>query len=547
MTTAPLLAIENLSVAFGRPGRDQPAVRDLSFAIQPGEVVAVVGESGSGKSVTALSAMRLIEREGGRITAGRMLFEGEDLARAEEARMRAIRGRDIAMIFQEPMTSLNPILTVGRQMAEVLVLHRGLSMTAALEDSRRMLDRVHMTDPARRLAQYPHELSGGMRQRVMIGMALLCRPKLLIADEPTTALDVTVQAQIVSLMQELQRDTGTAVLFISHDLALVSQLASRILVMRHGRMVESAPRDRLLAAPATPYTRMLLDAAPHLGSAIPPAPIAAGSAPLLSVRGLRKTYATRGGPVHAVKDVAFDLHAGETLALIGESGCGKSTTARAVMRLIAPSAGEIRLHGQDITHLSQRQLQPLRRDMQMVFQDPYASLNPRLSAFDLVTEPLAIHAPHMPREERRARAEHLLRRVGLPPDSLQRYPHQFSGGQRQRLCIARALSLEPRIIVADEPVSALDVSVQAQVVELLRELQQELGLACLFISHDIGVVERISHRIAVMRHGEVLEIGAAAQVLGAPRHAYTRQLIAAVPRLPRPRRSAAARQPEPVD
>ncbi|ONG50097.1 ABC transporter ATP-binding protein [Pseudoroseomonas deserti] len=534
----PLLDVQALSVAFGKPQAPKPALEKVSFVVQPGEVVALVGESGSGKSVTAMSVMQLIGREGGRITGGRMLFSPDgaapvDLAQLEEEKLRRLRGREIAMIFQEPMTSLNPIKTVGVQLAEVLVLHQGASWKAATAEAQRMLDRVHMTEPARRMGQYPHELSGGMRQRVMIGMALLCRPKLLIADEPTTALDVTVQAQIVVLLQELQRETGTAVLFISHDLALVSQIASRVVVMRHGQVVEQAPRDSLLAAPTQPYTRMLLDAAPRLGGGSP-APLPA-AAPLLSVRGLSKTFPTPKGPVQAVADVGFDLQAGETLALIGESGCGKSTTARMVMRLIEPTSGSVSIDGRDITALSPRQMQPVRRAMQMVFQDPYASLNPRLSAFDAITEPLAIHAPRMPRAERRARAEAVLRQVHLPADSLDRYPHQFSGGQRQRLCIARALSLEPRILVADEAVSALDVSVQMQVVALLQELQQRLGLACLFISHDIGVVERISHRIAVMRAGRIVESGATQDILRAPREAYTQQLIAAVPRLPQPR------------
>ncbi|MFC3124917.1 ABC transporter ATP-binding protein [Pseudoroseomonas globiformis] len=544
---APLLSVENLSVAFGRPDAAKPVLRGVSFAVQPGEVAAIVGESGSGKSVTALSVMRLIGREGGRVTGGRMIFrpndaEAVDLAALEEPRLRAMRGRDMAMIFQEPMTSLNPIQTIGKQLAEVLVLHRGLSAAMATEEARRMLDRVHMTEPARRLTQYPHELSGGMRQRVMIGMALLCRPRLLIADEPTTALDVTVQAQIVALMREMQQETGTAILFISHDLALVSQVASRIIVMRQGEVVEDASREALLARPRVAYTRTLLDAAPRPGQD-GPAPAPRGTAPVLSVRGLGKSFATSRGPVHAVHDVSFDLHEGETLALIGESGCGKSTTARAVMRLIEPTAGRIEIGGRDVTRLGPRAMRPVRREIQMVFQDPYASLNPRLSAFELVTEPLAIHEPRMKREERRARAEALLQRVRLPPDSLQRYPHQFSGGQRQRLCIARALSLNPRILVADEAVSALDVSVQMQVVGLLRELQESLGLSCLFISHDIGVVERISHRVAVMRAGRIVEMATARQILEQPQQAYTRELIAAVPRLAIPPAAAPATLP----
>ena len=537
----PLLRVENLRVVFGRPQSSaRPAVNDLSFSVQPGECVALVGESGSGKSVSALSVMRLIEREGGRIEDGRIHFADEDgavdLVGLDEPAMRRIRGNRIAMIFQEPMTSLNPVLQVGDQLAEVLQLHKGLDRAGAFADARRMLDRVRIPDADRRIRQYPHELSGGMRQRVMTAMALLCRPRLLIADEPTTALDVTVQAQILALIDELRRDIGMAVLFITHDLGVVAEVADRVVVMRHGDKREEATTAELFAAPRDAYTRELLDAVPRLGFGKPPAAPARGAEPVLSVRNLVKRFPIRKGltrrtvaNVHAVEGVSFDLHAGETLAIVGESGCGKSTTGRAAARLIDISEGTVTLRGQDVTHLTRAAMQPLRRNIQFIFQDPYASLNPRLSAFEAVTEPLAIHEPSLSREQLRERAGALLRRVGLEEAHLDRFPHQFSGGQRQRLCIARALSVNPQVIVADEPVSALDVSVQAQVIALMKELQEELGLSYIFISHDMGVVERISHRVAVMYLGQIVEIGPTAEVLGRPRHPYTRKLLASVP------------------
>ena len=551
---APLLAVEDLSVAFRLRRTTVDGVTNLSFTVSQGETVAIVGESGSGKSVTALSIMRLIEREGGAITGGRIIFApdggaAKDLCKAPEAEMRQLRGSAISMIFQEPMTSLNPILTIGEQLAEVLMLHERAPRGAAMADARRMLDRVRIPDAGRRLAQYPHELSGGMRQRVMVGMALLCRPQLLIADEPTTALDVTIQAQVLSLIAELRREIGMAVLFITHDLGIVADIAERVVVMRQGSKVEEAEVVPLFTAPLHPYTRMLVQALPRMGEGRgPPASTAAAAEPVLSVRDLTKRFPIRrgllkslAGHVHAVEKVSFDLGAGETLALVGESGCGKSTTGRALMKLVEPTAGSIIIAGRDVTALSSRDMQPVRRDIQMIFQDPYASLNPRLSALDLITEPLMIHQPAIDAEERWEKAAALLRRVGLEESHLDRYPHQFSGGQRQRLCIARALSLSPRIIIADEPVSALDASVQAQVIELMRDLQTELGIAYLFISHDMGVVERMSHRTAVMYLGQIVEIGPTRTILRDPRHPYTRRLLAAVPtRDPTRRRPPAA-------
>ena len=556
----PLLSVEALRVGFGGGRERAPAlaIDDLSFAIQPGESVALVGESGSGKSVTALSIMRLIEREGGQILGGRIvLSDGEapavDLAKADEPTMRRLRGDRIAMIFQEPMTSLNPVLTIGLQLAEVLELHRGMSRTAALAEARRLLDRVRIPDAARRLAQFPHELSGGMRQRVMTAMALLCRPALLIADEPTTALDVTVQAQILALMDELRREIGMSLLFITHDLGVVAEIADRVVVMRHGVKREEASVGDVFARPRDAYTRDLLAAVPRLGTGSPPAPRPTEAGPVLSVRDLVKRFPVRRGllrrtvaHVHAVEGVSFDLYPGETLAIVGESGCGKSTTGRTIARLIDASEGQVVLQGRDITHLSRQAMQPLRRDIQFIFQDPYASLNPRLSALEAVTEPLAIHEPQLTHTQLRARAADLLVRVGLEEAHLDRFPHQFSGGQRQRLCIARALSVSPKVIVADEPVSALDVSVQAQVIALMKQLQEEIGLSYIFISHDMGVVERISHRVAVMYLGQIVEIGPTADVLREPRHPYTQRLLASVP-IPDPTRRRARTLPDTGD
>jgi ABC-type glutathione transport system ATPase component len=545
----PLLAIDRLSVDFRSQGRTVSAVKNLSLSVQPGEAVAIVGESGSGKSVTALSVMRLIEREGGIISGGAIrLREGNkvhDLLQLPEGQMRRIRGNVVSMIFQEPMTSLNPVMTIGQQLAEVLMLHEGLGQGAAYAAAQRMLDRVRLSDAAGRLKQYPHELSGGMRQRIMIAMALLCKPQLLIADEPTTALDVTIQAQILGLIRELQRELGMAVLFISHDLGVVAEVAERVVVMRQGERIEENASAELYARPQQKYTKALIAAVPRLGAERGPETVP-DQKPVLTVEGLVKHFPVRKGPlkklvghVHAVENVSFEIRAGETLALVGESGCGKSTTGRALMKLIEPTSGSIRIAGQDVTHLARRAMQTVRRNVQMIFQDPYASLNPRLPALDLVTEPLIIHEPQMKREERRARASALLRQVGLNDEYLDRYPHQFSGGQRQRLCIARALCLKPQLIVADEPVSALDVSVQAQVLELMRDLQRELGLAYLFISHDMGVVERMSHRVAVMYLGQIVEIGPAGTVLGSPRHPYTKRLLASVP-IPDPSRRSQA-------
>lgn len=541
MTPTPLLSVRDLSVTFNtRAGRVE-AVRGLEFDLWPGETLAIVGESGSGKSVTALTIMRLIEREGGRISGSMALARrsGEvvDLMTAEDRMLRQIRGNEISMIFQEPMTSLNPVLTIGAQLAEVIILHRKCQSDGALDEARRLIERVKIPDAARRLTQFPHELSGGMRQRVMIAMALACQPRLLIADEPTTALDVTVQAEILALIRQLQDEIGMALIFITHDMGVVAEVADRVIVMRHGEKVEENALIPLFATPRNSYTKALLAAVPRLGMGSPLLePVRADAQPVLAVSGLVKRFPLTGGllkravaMVHAVDDVSFEIRKGETLGLVGESGCGKTTTGRALMRLIEPTEGSIRIAGQEMTGLAGDQLRAARRNIQMIFQDPYASLNPRLQIMTSVTEPLLIHRPDISADERREIAAGLLERVGLKAEHLDRYPHQFSGGQRQRVAIARALALQPKVIVADEPVSALDVSIRAQVIELLVQLQKELGVAYLFISHDMAVVEQMSHRVAVMHMGRIVEIGHSAEVLNRPRHDYTRRLLSSVP------------------
>ncbi|MEP6997433.1 MAG: dipeptide ABC transporter ATP-binding protein [Betaproteobacteria bacterium] len=558
------LSVADLSVEFRTSERVVQAVRGLSFDVGRGETVAIVGESGSGKSVTALSLMRLVEHGGGTITSGRMEFtrpDGNriDLAQANAATMRSIRGAEIAMIFQEPMTSLNPVFAVGEQIAESIRLHQRMDFAAARREALRMLEQVRIPDAANVLARYPHQLSGGMRQRVMIAMALSCRPRLLIADEPTTALDVTIQAQILELIHLLQDEMHMAVLFITHDMGVVAEIADRVVVMVGGEKVEDGAATQIFHAPRHPYTQSLLAAVPMLGAmrgtdaparfvlrrqearayVAPVAPAKArppgARAPLLRVRGLKTRFPVRSGIlgrvrrlVHAVEQVSFDLYAGETLGLVGESGCGKSTTGRSLLRLVDIDDGSIELDGREIARLSPDQFRPLRRDIQMVFQDPFASLDPRLTVGFSVAEPLYIHGVASGRVAE-DRVGSLLEHVGLSRDHAQRYPHEFSGGQRQRIALARALALRPRIIVADEAVSALDVSIRAQIVNLMLDLQEAFGLSYLFISHDMAVVERISHRVAVMYLGQIVEIGPRRAVFENPQHPYTRKLMAAVP------------------
>ncbi len=569
--SAPLVSVEGLSVAFSGEDGDFTAVKDLSFHIAPGETVAVVGESGSGKSVTALSLMRLVELGGGRIAKGALNFrfrDGKvrDLTKLSGEAMRDLRGNEMAMIFQEPMTSLNPVFTIGDQIAEAVMLHQGMDTAAARAEALRMLELVRIPEAKRLLDRYPHQLSGGMRQRVMIAIALSCRPSLLIADEPTTALDVTIQAQILRLIKMLQEDLGMAVMFITHDMGVVAEVADRVVVMFRGDKVEEGPAAEIFAAPKHPYTRALLSAVPRLGSlsgealplsfpllrtdgAEPEAPVRqdtvkADVPPLLEVSELvtrfevrRGLFGRHTGNVHAVERVSFSLQPGETLALVGESGCGKSTTGRTLIQLQQYLSGRIRFAGEDIAAMSAERRRRLNQQIQCVFQDPFASLNPRLTVGFSIAEPLVTHGLAKGREVEDRVAE-LLRKVGLSPDHAKRYPFEFSGGQRQRICIARALASKPRLIIADEAVSALDVSIQAQIVNLLMDLQRQEGLAYLFISHDMAVVERVSHRVAVMYLGQIVEIGPRAAVFENPLHPYTRRLMSAVP-IPDPARRAA--------
>lgn len=529
----PVLNVKNLAVSFGA----HQAVKDLSFSIQSGETLALVGESGSGKSASALSILRLIEREGGRITNGQVLLgrdETLDLVGLSDQQMQSYRGNRISMIFQEPMTSLNPVMRVGEQICEVLRRHQGLNRSAAIAAAEEAFAQVKIPDPKQRLQQYPHELSGGLRQRVMIAIALACRPDVLIADEPTTALDVTTQAEVLKLLKNLQDDIGMAVLFITHDMGVVSEIADNVVVLKHGHMEETSTVDAIFQAPKSRYAQELMDATPKLGQS-DIRPLVAQAQPVLAVSGLCKSFKKRGSffakPdfVRAVKSVSFDIYPGETLGLVGESGCGKSTLSRTLMRLIEPDAGHVKLAGTNITKLDAKSLRTVRKDLQMVFQDPFASLNPRMPVRDLITEPAYLYEG-LSNIKRQVLAEQLLEKVSLEPEAAKRYPHQFSGGQRQRLCIARALSVAPKVIIADEAVSALDVSTAARVTSLMQNIQEELDVAFLFISHDIAVVERVSHRIAVMYQGKIVEIGPTEHVLRNPQHPYTKKLLSAVPK-----------------
>jgi peptide/nickel transport system ATP-binding protein len=524
----PVLAIADLSVRLPRGSDRTHAVEKVTLAVAPGEILCVVGESGSGKSVTAQTVMGLLPRE---LVAerGAVVLQGEDLLAATPARLRDLRGTRMAMIFQEPMTALNPVMTVGSQIAEVLEIHTDLSPADRRQRVLQIMRLVHLPEPEQIIDVYPHQLSGGQRQRIMIAAALVLDPALLIADEPTTALDVTTQAQILRLVRELQERRGTGVLFITHDFGVVAEIAHRVVVMQHGRVVEIGARDEILRRPRSDYTRMLIAAVPSL---TPPARTPRTGAVALATEGLSKTYGgvgllRRARVVRAATDVDITVRLGETVGIVGESGSGKSTVARCVARLIEPTAGAVRIDDTDVAHLSERRLRPHRRHVQIVFQDPYRSLNPRRTVGASIIEgPINFG---LGQADAVKRARRLMALVGLSPDVLDRYPHQFSGGQRQRIAIARALAMEPRLLIADEPVSALDVSVQAQVLNLLDDVRRRFELAILFITHDLRVAAQVCDRICVMQRGIVVEQGLTAEVFAAPEHAYTRALFAAAP------------------
>jgi peptide/nickel transport system ATP-binding protein len=557
MSQAPLLEVHGLDVDIAGESGMTHAVKRLQLAISRRQTFALVGESGCGKSMTALALLRLLP-DAGRIVGGQIDLDGEDLNRLPESAMRGVRGGRIGIIFQEPSTSLNPVMRVGDQIIETLIAHTPLRGAAARARAVDWLRRVGIPEPERRIDDYPFQFSGGQKQRVMIAIALAAEPVLLIADEPTTALDVTVQAQVLDLLADIQREMGMAVLLITHDLAVVKNVAHHVALMRGGEIVESADAEEFFRAPKHPYARQLFEAIPTFEKRGTPltasgreamardeARLAASAqageaAVVLDVQDLKVHYPVRKGPlrrivswVKAADGVTFTLKAGETLALLGESGCGKTTTGKALLRLIdgARVSGRAMLLGQDVLAADRRKLQRLRQDIQIVFQDPYASLDPRMRVGDILDEGLASLRSGMDKESRRTHAARLIERVGLPSNTLARYPHEFSGGQRQRIAIARALAVEPKVLICDEPTSALDVSVQAQILDLLRELQAELGIAYLFITHNFGVVEYLADRIAVMDGGRIIELGQADAVLHEPRQDMTRRLLAAVPRL----------------
>jgi len=542
-----LLTVEDLRVSFATQSGRVRAVDGVSFELQPGEVLAIVGESGSGKSVTAQTVLGLTRSPNAEISGSIKLGE-QELAAADERELQAVRGARVGMVFQDPMTSFNPVYKIGWQIAEAIRAHdSGVSADHAHERAVELLDSVGIPKAAQRVDDYPHQFSGGMRQRAMIAMALALEPEILIADEPTTALDVTVQAQILALLERLNRERGLATILITHDLGVVAEVADRVLVMHEGVIVERGGLDEIFYSPTDPYTRELLDAVVRLDAA---APLRAQreSEPLLEVTDLVKHFPVKRGllidrevdQVRAVDGVSFSVRQGETLGLVGESGSGKSTLSRAILQLLAPNSGSVRFEGRELVGLSRRAMQPLRREMQMVFQDPFASLNPRKRVGQIVGEPLRLQGKAKGGELRR-QVQGLLDRVGLLAEHYDRFPHEFSGGQRQRIGIARALALRPKLIIADEPVSALDVSIRAQILDLLSELQADFGLTYIFVAHDIGVVRHVSDRIAVMYRGKIVEEGAADQVCERPQDAYTKQLLAAVP-IPDPREARARRQ-----
>ena len=557
-----LLKVQNLSVDFQIEDRLLHAVKNISFDIPRGKTVGLVGESGSGKSVSALSVIQLIASPPGKIANGSILFNGQDLLGLKEKQMRKIRGRKISMIFQEPMTSLNPVFTVGDQVAETLILHEGLNYKKALERTIELLEQVGIPSPQQRIQSYPHELSGGQRQRVMIAMAIACKPDLLIADEPTTALDVTIQKQILNLIDDLQKKYGMSILFITHDLALIGEIADKVVVMYQGEIVEQNKTEDIFKSPQHPYTKGLIACRPFLHKnpeRLPtisdflskegsdplanskekiPRPISESENPvILEIKNLEKHFPLKktffGTPtswVKAVDDVSLKVRKGRTLGLVGESGCGKTTLGRIILRLLEPTKGSLIYKGQDIFNLSKGELKQLRKKIQIIFQDPYASLNPRMTIGTAIMEPMIIHGIGKNKKERHALTTELLQKVGLTPDMMDRYPHEFSGGQRQRICIARALAVNPEFVICDESVSALDVSVQAQILNLLLDLQKELDLTYIFISHDLAVVKFISDDLAVMNLGKIVEMADCLSIYKNPKKAYTKKLIDAIPK-----------------
>ena len=553
---SPILDVNSLKVNFQTKTGKVTGVKDLSFSIFPGETVCLVGESGSGKSVSSLSIMRLVEFGGGKIDSGSIMFSSnskdeKDLIDFNQKDMRGIRGNEIGMVFQEPMTALNPVFTVKRQLTEGLRIHKKMGKKEAQLEALNLLKSVRIPEPERRLNQYPHELSGGMRQRIVIAMALACKPRILIADEPTTALDVTIQAEILTLLNRLKQETGTSILFITHDMAVVAQIADRVVVMYNGEKVEEGTVNQIFNNPVKDYTKKLISSVPKLGAMIGkkyPEPLELSSndklktkrivgtkKPLLEVKNLVTRYPVMGGMfrkkianLHAVEDVSFTINKGQTFSLVGESGCGKTTIARTILRLEESVSGEVWIEGVDVLKQNKKELLKQRLNMQMVFQDPYGSLNPVMKLFDQVAEPLINYKINQGAELNKMISE-LFDKVKLPRAFLNRYPHELSGGQRQRVAIARALALNPKLLILDEAVSALDVSVQASVINLLLDLQHELGLSYLFVSHDMAVVERVSHYVGVMYLGRMVEIGDRQTIFSNPTHPYTKALMKAVP------------------
>lgn len=583
MNKETVLKVEDLKVEFKTEDSIVNAVKNISFEIRKGETVGIVGESGSGKSVTSLSVMGLIPKPHGKISNGSILFKGQDLTKVSDDDIRKIRGNDISMIFQEPMTSLNPVYRCGDQVVEAIRIHQKMSKKEAIALTVELFEKVQLPDPQRIFKAYPHEISGGQKQRVMIAMAMSCNPEILIADEPTTALDVTVQKTILDLMQQLKDERDMAIMFITHDLGVIAEIADRVIVMYHGNIVEEGTVQEIFQKPQHPYTKGLLACRPPLDKRLRSLPIVDDfiskneegafedtirpfehiasverahkareiskdqhskrlealykKEPVLQVKGLKTFFPTKKNlfgkvleNVKAVNDVSFDVYPGETLGLVGESGCGKTTLGRTILRLIEPTGGDILYKGRNLAHLSTTEMREMRKEIQIIFQDPYSSLNPRLTIGSAIMEPMQVHGVLANDTERKAKVEELLKKVNLKPEHFNRYPHEFSGGQRQRICIARALALNPKFIICDESVSALDVSVQAQVLNLLNKLKEDFGFTYIFISHDLSVVKFMSDRMVVMNKGEIEEMGIADSIYYEPKTAYTKKLIEAIPR-----------------